>query len=123
MMCRMPSHVAVIRVHDDPGNVIEMHEHDGDSSSGEVLHDQTDRKLVYRPLQFHKRSQLFLGAHDEASIILAFRLSDAAAIPSDFAEIVSDVLIFMLFALCDAVLLVGATGATLSGVGASARAS
>ena len=26
---------------------------------------QTHRELVYRPLQFYERRQLFLGAHDE----------------------------------------------------------
>jgi len=29
------------------------------------LRDQTHRKLVYRPLQFDKRSQLFIHAHNE----------------------------------------------------------
>jgi hypothetical protein len=27
--------------------------------------DQTHRELVYRPLQFHERSQHFIGPHDE----------------------------------------------------------
>jgi hypothetical protein len=35
------------------------------SKSGEVLRDQTHRELVYCPLQFHKRNQLFIRAHDE----------------------------------------------------------
>jgi hypothetical protein len=46
------SHDAVIRVYDEAGDVIETHEHAGDSKSG----DQTHRELVYRPLQFQKRS-------------------------------------------------------------------
>ena len=29
------------------------------------LSDRTHRELVYRRLQFHKRSQYFIGAHDE----------------------------------------------------------
>jgi hypothetical protein len=29
------------------------------------LRDQTHRGLVYRPLQFQKRSQQFIGANDE----------------------------------------------------------
>jgi len=29
------------------------------------LRDQTHRQLVYRPLQFHERSQLFIGTHNE----------------------------------------------------------
>jgi hypothetical protein len=35
------------------------------SGSGEVLRDQTHCELVYRPLQFHERSQYFIGADDE----------------------------------------------------------
>ena len=30
-----------------------------------LSHNQTHRELVYRRFQFHKRSQLFIGAHDE----------------------------------------------------------
>jgi hypothetical protein len=33
--------------------------------SGEILYDQTHRELVYCPLQFHERGQLFVGKHDE----------------------------------------------------------
>jgi len=29
------------------------------------LQDQTHPELVYRPLQFHERSQHFIGTHDE----------------------------------------------------------
>jgi len=32
---------------------------------GRPSRDQTRRELVYRPLQFQKRSQLFIGAYDE----------------------------------------------------------
>ena len=30
-----------------------------------VLHDQTHGEFVYRPLQFHERSQYFMGVHNE----------------------------------------------------------
>jgi len=33
--------------------------------SGEVSPDQTYRELVYRPLQFQKRSQLFIRTHND----------------------------------------------------------
>jgi hypothetical protein len=33
--------------------------------SARPLRDQTHRELVDRPLQFHKRSPHFIGAHDE----------------------------------------------------------
>jgi hypothetical protein len=33
--------------------------------SARLPQDQTDRKLVYRTLQFHERGQNFFGAHDE----------------------------------------------------------
>ena len=33
--------------------------------SARPLQDQTHRELVYRPLQFHERSQHFIGAHNE----------------------------------------------------------
>jgi len=32
---------------------------------GRLLHDQTHRELVNRRFQFHKRSQLFIGMHNE----------------------------------------------------------
>ena len=35
------------------------------SKSGEVLQDQIHRELLNRSFQFRKRSQLFIGAHDE----------------------------------------------------------
>jgi hypothetical protein len=37
------------------------------------LQDQIHRKLVYRPLQFNKRSQLFIGTHHE-SLSVAMRV-------------------------------------------------
>jgi hypothetical protein len=33
--------------------------------SARPLQDQTHRQLVYRPFQFHERSQYFFGADDE----------------------------------------------------------
>jgi hypothetical protein len=33
--------------------------------SARPLRYQSDRELVYRPLQFHERSQFFIGADDE----------------------------------------------------------
>ena len=56
---------------------------------------------MYRPLQFHKCSQLFIGTHDE-TLSVAMRVhnpdrspfkiqgGDPAQTPSGFAEIVSD---------------------------------
>jgi len=38
----------------------------GAHASARPLRDQTHRELVYRPLQFHKWGQLFIGAHYEA---------------------------------------------------------
>jgi hypothetical protein len=34
------------------------------------LGDQTHRELVYRPLQFQKRSQLFIGSHNKTSSVV-----------------------------------------------------
>jgi hypothetical protein len=31
---------------------------------------------VYRPLQFHERSQLFVGTHNEAPSVVAVRIND-----------------------------------------------
>jgi hypothetical protein len=54
------------------------------------------------PFQFHKRGQLFIGAHDETPSLVAMRVNnpdrsparihgcDAAPTPTGFAEIVSD---------------------------------
>jgi len=36
-------------------------------STRAAITQQTHRKLVYRPLQFHERSLHFIGAHDERS--------------------------------------------------------
>jgi hypothetical protein len=33
--------------------------------SARPLRDQTHRERVYRPFQFHERSQYFIGTHDE----------------------------------------------------------
>jgi hypothetical protein len=41
----------------------------------QTLRDQTHRELVYRPLQFHERSQHFIGTHDE-TLSVAMRVSD-----------------------------------------------
>jgi GTP cyclohydrolase II len=40
-----------------------------------VLRNQIPRELTYRPLQFHKRGQLFIGAHDE-SLSVTVRVND-----------------------------------------------
>ena len=37
----------------------------GDVKECEILHDQSHRELVYRSLQLHQRSQLFMSAHEE----------------------------------------------------------
>ena len=42
---------------------------------GGVLRDQTRRELVYRPLQFQKRGQLFIRTHDE-SLSVAMRVNN-----------------------------------------------
>jgi len=39
------------------------------------LPDQTHRELVNRPFQFQKRSQHFIGAHDE-TLSVAMRVDD-----------------------------------------------
>ena len=46
------------------------------SDTGEVLHDQTHRELVYRPLQFNKRSQLVIGVHNEAVSVIAMSVNN-----------------------------------------------
>jgi hypothetical protein len=41
--------------------------------------DQTHRQLVYRPFQFQKRSQYFIGAHNETlSIVMSINDPDCA---------------------------------------------
>jgi hypothetical protein len=42
--------------------------------SAPPLDHQIHRELVYRPFQFQKRSQLFIGAHDEPFFV-AMRLA------------------------------------------------
>jgi len=44
--------------------------------SGEVLRDQTYRELVRRPLQFQKRREVFIRAHDEPPSIIAVCVSN-----------------------------------------------
>jgi hypothetical protein len=40
------------------------------------LRDQTHRELVYRPLQFHKCSQLFICTHNETLSVAAVRVNN-----------------------------------------------
>jgi hypothetical protein len=51
------------------------------SKSGDVLCDQTHRELVYRPLQFHKGGQDFIGAHNEALSVAAMESQTNNASP------------------------------------------
>jgi len=44
-------------------------------SKVELLRDQTHRELVYRPLQFHKRSQLFIGTHNETLLVVVMSVN------------------------------------------------
>jgi hypothetical protein len=44
------------------------------------LRDQTHGEFVYRPFQFHKRSQLFISTHDEPHS-LAMRINDPKCAP------------------------------------------
>jgi hypothetical protein len=46
------------------------------SKSGEVLLDRIRRKLVNRPLQFDKRSQLFIRTHNETPSVVAARVNN-----------------------------------------------
>jgi hypothetical protein len=39
------------------------------------LRDQTHGELVYSPFQFQKRSQYFIGTHDETLSVVAVRVS------------------------------------------------
>jgi hypothetical protein len=43
-------------------------------TSAQRLRDQTHRELVYRPLQFDKRSQLFIRLHNETLSVVAVRV-------------------------------------------------
>jgi hypothetical protein len=36
-----------------------------------ALQNQTHRELMYRPLQFNKRAQLFVGMHNKAPSVVA----------------------------------------------------
>jgi hypothetical protein len=58
--------------------VIETLEHNAISESHEVLRDQTHRERMNRPLQFHKRRQLFIGTHNE-TLAFAMRVSNPEA--------------------------------------------
>jgi hypothetical protein len=40
------------------------------------LRDQIHREFVYRLLQFHKRRQLLIGAHNEALAVAAMRVNN-----------------------------------------------
>jgi len=40
-------------------------------TSAQRLRDQTHRERVYRPLQFHERSQHFIGVHNETFSVVA----------------------------------------------------
>jgi len=42
--------------------------------SARPLRDQTHRERVYRPLQFHERSQHFIGVHHETPSVIAMRV-------------------------------------------------
>jgi hypothetical protein len=46
-----------------------------------VLRQKTHRDLVYRPLQFHKRSQLFIRMHNEAPAAASMRVSNPGCSP------------------------------------------
>jgi len=52
-------------------------------ASAQLQQDQTHRKLVYRPLQFPKRSQLFIGAHDK-TLSVAMRVNNPDRSPFGF---------------------------------------
>jgi hypothetical protein len=45
-------------------------------TSAQRLRDQTQRERVYRPLQFHERSQHFIGVHNEPLSVVAMRVSN-----------------------------------------------
>ena len=48
---------------------------DSDSKTIVRFQRQTHRKVVYRPFQFHERSQLFISTHDE-TLSVAVRVHD-----------------------------------------------
>ena len=51
------------------------------NKSSEVLRHQTNRELVYRPLQFQKCSHNFIGANDEAPSVVAVRVRNKDCLP------------------------------------------
>jgi hypothetical protein len=56
----------------------------GTHVSARPLRYQSDRKLVYRPLQFNKRGQYFIAAHDETpSITVRVNYPDYSALGID----------------------------------------
>jgi hypothetical protein len=46
------------------------------------LRDHIHRELVYRPLQFHKRSPHFIGVHNEPFSVVAMRVGDPDCSPA-----------------------------------------
>jgi hypothetical protein len=46
-----------------------------------VLGDQIHRELVYRPFQFNKRSQHFIGVHNETLSVVAMRINNSDCSP------------------------------------------
>ncbi len=42
---------------------------------------QIDRQRVYRPFQFHKRSQLFIRTHNESVTVAAMRVTSPDGVP------------------------------------------
>jgi len=52
------------------------------------LRDQTHGELVYRPLQFHERSQHLIGTHDEA-LPVAMRVNNPILHPSSSSLLIA----------------------------------
>jgi len=52
----------------------------GPNSTAPDLRNQIHREFVNRPFQFHKRSQLFICAHDE-TVSVAMRVNDPDRLP------------------------------------------
>jgi hypothetical protein len=48
----------------------------GTHASARLSRDQPHGELVYRSLQFHERSQYFIGADDETLSVVAMRVSN-----------------------------------------------
>jgi hypothetical protein len=55
-------------------------QHWGDAMEREILNHQIHRELVYRPLHFQKRSQLFMSAHDEPLSVAMYVLLALSAV-------------------------------------------